>query len=126
MTQNFQADSRIVPAGSPLKKAPSKLIYHPFSTNTQSEKSNAMKIGGDKARQKDDANAKDKEVSTALQQSLKHIFNSPITEGMRVIQEGDSKRIGIISFSGHAGDWFQPRAPEDFTISLGREISDLS
>lgn len=83
-----------------------------------------MKIGGDKARQKEDTNAKDKEISNALQQSLNHIFDSPITEGMRVIQEGDSKQPGVISFSGHPGDWFQPRTPEDFTISLGREISD--
>jgi hypothetical protein len=85
-----------------------------------------MKIGGDKARQKEDTNAKDKEISTALHQSLKHIFDSPITEGMRVTQERNSKQTGIISFSGHAGDWFQPRIPEDFTISLGREISDSS
>jgi hypothetical protein len=84
-----------------------------------------MRIGGDKVRQKEDANTKDKETSAALHQSLKHIFDSPITEGMHVVQ-GDSKQAGIISFSGRTGDWFQSRAPEDFTISLGREITDPS
>ena len=84
-----------------------------------------MKIGGDKAKQKEDANTKDKETLAALHQSLKHIFDSPITEGMRVIQ-GDSKHAGVVSFSGHVGDWFQPRTPEDFAISLGREITDPS
>ena len=44
---------------------------------------------------------------------------------MRVAQ-GNSKQSGIISFSGHTEDWFQPRTPEDFTISLGREITDSS
>jgi hypothetical protein len=58
-----------------------------------------------------------------LHSLLKHIFDSPITEGMRVIQ-GDSKQTGIISFSGHPGDWFQPRTPEDCTITLGRDIPD--
>jgi hypothetical protein len=87
-----------------------------------------MKIGGDKARQKDTANAKEKESSAILDQALKHIFDSPITEGMRVFQEGNtSKQAGIISIlSSHAGDWFQPRSPEDFTISLGREVPDPS
>lgn len=81
-----------------------------------------MKIGGDKVREKEDTITKDKETSV-LHLALKHIFDSPITEGMRVIQ-GDSKQAGVISFSGHAGDWFQPRTPEDFTISLGREVTD--
>jgi Cdc6-like AAA superfamily ATPase len=86
-----------------------------------------LKIGGDKARQKEEANAKDKDISTALYQSFKHIFNSTITESMRVFQEGNGpKPGGVISFSGHVGDWFHPRTPEDFTISLGREIPDPS
>jgi hypothetical protein len=118
------ADLRITPAGSQIKKVPSKLVFHPFST-TQADKSNALRVGGDKSRQKDEAAAKDKESSAALQDSLKHIFSGPITEGLRV-QNGVSKHAGIISFSGHAGDWFQPRKPEDFTISLGREIPDTS
>ena len=119
----FDANSRIVPSGPPIKKPPTKLVYHPFPGGNSSDKSSAMKIGGDKARQKEEANTKDKETSAALHQSLKHIFDSPITEGMRVVL-GDSKQAGIISFSGRTGDWFQPRTPEDFTISLGREITD--
>jgi hypothetical protein len=119
---SFCTHSRISPAGSPVKKLPPKLIYHPFSKD--SEKSNALRVGGDKARQKEEANAKEKETVANLQQSLKHIFNSPITEGMRVSQEGDIKHSGIISFSGHAGEWFQPRNPEDFTFSIGRDIPD--
>lgn len=120
------SDVRIVPAGAPMKKIPSKLVFHPFSAS-QSDKSNALRVGGDKTRQKEEATQKDKEISTALQESLKHIFNSPITEGMRVTQTAStSKLAGIISFAGHTGDWFQPRKPEDFTISLGREIPDTS
>src|SRR5947207_8339735 len=115
----------MVAPGSPIKKPPTRLVYHPFSNGNPTDKPNAMKIGGDKARQKEDAITKDKEISDGLHQSLKHIFDSPITEGMRVIQ-GDSRQSGTISFSGHPGDWFQPRTPEDFTISLGREITDPS
>jgi len=113
---------RIIPAGSPVKKAPSKLTFHPFS-NAQSEKSNALRVGGDKVKQKEEAANKEKEISTSLQESLKHIFNGPITQGMRVIQTGESAQSGMISFSGHQGDWFQPRSPEDCTISLGREVT---
>jgi peroxin-1 len=111
--------AKFVPSGSPVKKAPSKLVFHPFSTS-QSEKSTALRVGGDKSH-KDEANAKDKEISTFLQESLKYIFNSPITEGMCIHQETAS---GTLSFSGHAGDWFQPRKPEDYTISLGRDLQD--
>jgi len=84
-----------------------------------------MKFGGDKARQKEEAVAKDMETSAALQHSLKHIFDSPVTEGMRVI-EVDSGQAGIISFSSHQGHWFPPRSPDDYTISLGTEVPDPS
>lgn len=80
-------------------------------------------MGGDKAKQKEEANAKDKETSAALHDSLKHIFNGPITQAMRVSQGGDSAQVGMISFAGHQGDWFQSRSPEDCTISLGREVT---
>jgi hypothetical protein len=116
-----RANFRVTPAGSPVKKSPSKLTFHPFS-NSQSAKSNALRVGGDKAKQKEATN-KDKETSAALQESLRHIFNGPITQGMRVVQSGDSAQSGMISFSGHHGDWFQPRSPDDCTISLGREIT---
>ena len=116
-------NGRITPAGSPVKKTPSKLIFHPFSSNNP-EKSNGLKISGDKARQKEEAAAKDKEISTSLHQSLRHVFNSPITECMRVLLDSDTSKGGIISFAGHAGDWFQPRNPEDYTISLGKEVPD--
>jgi hypothetical protein len=121
-------DFRVTPAGSPIKRPSSKLIFHPFASNNPSNNLNPMKIGGDKTRQKEAANAKEKENSTMLNQVLKHIFDSPITESMRVFKEGDaSKQAGIISIpSSHTGDWFQPRSPEDFTISLGREIPDSS
>jgi hypothetical protein len=118
------ADLRIIPAGTQMKKVPSKLVFHPFSS-TQADKTNALRVGGDKSRQKDEAAAKDKESSAALQESLKHIFSSPITEGLRV-QNGTVRQTGIISFLGHAGDWFVPRKPEDFILSLGREIQDTS
>lgn len=117
------ANARITPVGSPVKKTPLKLVFHPFSS-ANTEKSNGLKISGDKTRQKEEVAAKDKEISAALHQSLKHIFNSPITECMRVIQDSGPKKRGIISFSGHTSDWFQPRSPEDFTISLGTEIPD--
>jgi peroxin-1 len=81
-----------------------------------------MKLGGDKAKQNEEAAVKDKETSNALHQSLKPIFNSPITEGMRV--QTDSGQPGILSFSGHQGDWFSPRSPDDYTISLGKEVPD--
>jgi len=84
-----------------------------------------MKLGGDKARQKEETAAKDMETSIALQQSLKHIFDSPITEGMRVIP-ADSRQAGIISFSGHQGDWFSPNSSDDYNISLGKEVPDPS
>jgi hypothetical protein len=105
-----------------MKKPPTKLTFHPFSTSP-SEKANALRVGGDKAKQKEEANAKDKETSSALQSSLRHIFNSPITQGMRVVQAGESMQSGMISFSGHQGDWFQPRSPDDCTISQGREVT---
>ena len=117
------ANDRLTPAGSPVKKPPSKLVFHPFSNN-KTERTNGLKIGGDKGRLKEEAVSKEKEISTALHLSLKYIFNSPITECMPVIQQSEPKNGGIISFSGHAGDWFQPRSPEDFTISLGKEIPD--
>ena len=34
----------------------------------------------------------------------------------------DSTQSGIISFSDHVGDWFQPRSAKDFSIVQGREI----
>lgn len=120
------ANSRVTPSGSPVKKPPSKLIYHPFSSNLSSDKSNALRLGGDKARQKEESNAKDKEASAILHRSLKHIFNSPITESMRVFPETNSPKGGIISFQGHTGEWFQPRTQQDFTISMGREIPDVT
>src|SRR5437667_10759833 len=73
----------------------------------------------------EDTETKEREISAGLHQSLKHIFDSPITEAMRVVQ-GNSKQAGVISFAGRAGDWFQPRTSADFSISLGREISDTS
>jgi len=121
----YLSNGRLVPAGIPVKKSPSKLTYYPFSKNP-SDKSNGLKIGGDKEQQKQDTLTKEKEISSALHQSLKHISDSPITESMRVVQLDYFKQSGIISFSGHAGDWFQPRSPEDITFTLGREINDSS
>ena len=127
ISKKTNTNPRIAPPGSPVKKTPSKLVYHPFSSNTQSDKSNAMKISGDKTRQKDDANSKDKEISIALQQSLKHIFDSSITEGMRVIQEGDAKQAGIISFSGHAGDCVStPNSRRLYNITRSRNLRSLA
>lgn len=105
-----------------MKKPPPKLTFHPFSTSI-SEKANALRVSGDKAKQKEEANAKDNETSRALQESLRHIFNGPITQGMRVTQSGESMQSGMISFPGHQGDWFQPRSPEQHTISFGREVT---
>jgi len=102
------------------------MIFHPFTTS-QVDKSHALRLGGDKAKQKEESAAKEKEISAALQESLKHIFSSPITEGMRAYQDADtSKPSGIISFSGHMGEWFQPRNINDHTISLGSEVPDSS
>jgi len=117
------ANGRITPSGSPIKKTPSKLVFHPFSS-ANTEKSNGLKISGDRTRQKEETAVKDKETSAALHKSLKHMFNSPITECMRVIQDTEPKKGGIVSFSGHASDWFQPRSPEDYILSLGKEIPD--
>jgi Cdc6-like AAA superfamily ATPase len=123
-SQSTYIDYRITSSGPLIKKVPSKLVLHPFSTS-QSEKTNSMKLGGDKVRQKEETIARDKELSTILHRSLKHIFDSPVTEGMRVIQS-DSGQAGIISFSGHQGDWFQPLSPDNYTISLGKEVPDPS
>ena len=118
------ANGRLVSAGSPVKKPPSKLTFHPFATS-QTAKSHSLRLGGDKAKQKEESAIKEKEISAALQESLEHIFKSPITEGMRVCQEANvSKPAGIISFSGHTGDWIHPRHAGDYTISFGSEVPD--
>jgi len=105
-----------------MKKPPPKLTFHPFSTSLL-QKASALRVSGDKTKQKEEANVKDNETSSALQEALRHIFNSPIMQGMRVAQSGDSMQSGMISFPGHQGDWFLPRSPEQYTISLGREVT---
>jgi polynucleotide 5'-kinase involved in rRNA processing len=72
-------------------------------------------------RQKEESSAKEKEVSSSLHAALKYVLNSTVTDGLRVIQ-GGSNQPGIISFSGHSGDWFQPRNAEDHVFALGREV----
>jgi peroxin-1 len=117
-------NQRLSPAGTPVKKPPSKLVFHPFATN-QLDKSHSLRLGGDKAKQKDDSAAKEKEFSALLQESLKHIFQSPINEGMQVYQDSEiSTASGILSFSGHMGDWFLPWSASDYTISMGSEVPD--
>jgi len=113
----YLTDFRLTPAGSPVKKIPSRLNFHPFSSINGPNKPNALRVGGDKARQKDN----EKDTSDSLHQALKHIFSSRITEGMRVVEDG---KFGAMSFAGHAGDWFLPRNSDDFMISMGHEITD--
>jgi hypothetical protein len=116
-------DNRLVGVGSSVKKIPSKLTFHPFP-GVQTDKSAALRLGGDKSKQQSDAQSKEKETSAQLLDSLQHIFLSPITEGMRVQSSATVYPRGAISFGGHTGDWFQPRRASDFNISLEREIQD--